>query len=1200
MADPIRIQAEDYVSAVDSDLQNKGGAYRNDYGVDLWASKDIGGGYTVGAVAQGESLTYNLTVPTSGTYNIVARVASAYTGPHTLGVALAGQALTTLNFNGTGGWFTWANTAPKAVTLTAGTYPLRLDILSNTEYNINYIDLIPASPPPPAPALGTGTGLLGEYFNNSNFTAPILTRTDATVNFDWGTGSPNSAIGADTFSVRWSGQVQPLYDGTYTFYTTSDDGVRLYVNNQLVINNWTDHSPTENSGTIALKAGQKYDIRLEYYENGGGAVSKLAWSSTPSQPGGPSQTKQIIPTSQLYTSATPPPAPASGTGTGLLGEYFNNSNFTAPILTRTDATVNFDWGGASPDPNIGPDTFSVRWTGQVEAPSTGNFTFYSTADDGVRLYVNNQLIIDRFVDQAPTESSGTIALVAGQRYDIRMEYYENGGGAVAQLAWAGPGIPKQIIPTSQLYTPATPLPPPPTGDLPGLIGQFVPTRNPVLPSGSDTFNPSFNGAVSSQAPLIAEWTRSAQPGDTIVLSGWKFSNLTGSQFGSDTKFLVYGQSQAGNGVLTEAKLQELSGDLATVTLPTTLPKGSDYLIWAQNSSGASRPVLINDAETWWIGPDQATRGQITSVFGRNLSQDGGTSKSNIYIEDSSGNGSWAEVVSVNPYKIDFRVPQSLANGNYKVWVHNGDGGQYGWSTPLILTINNGINYTGPTINVRDFGARGDGSTDDTQAITNAITVASATPMSTVYFPAGTYILGRTIYGSPGFGKDNIRFQGAGKDLTTLKAKNNFNTSQSNPHLYFAYGASKLTFSDMTLDSNSTQFTAGGNEPGNQLSRVLNIRDSSDIQFLNIRIQANGSGQQITPFDIQGSIRVFVKNSDVIGIAGFLGAASQIFIDGSNFFGSDYGGSSLQGFGTKMLSITNSVGRNLDTTDPNRPTWVNGRLWVDTAIWSNSKYQYIGNNTTIDLAPPNTNKVDQNGGEQILWEEPGSGLPLGSVTESSLSSVTFSSVASGIDGSHLLTITGGKGIGQTRQVKSRTNQTVTIDGSWNVQPDATSIFVARRTPSQIVIYKNALDGLPDYASRVTASTGVQPYFGSADLIVDGNSFNELRSGVNQFTGQTNSGVAASNFTIIRNNSFVDLLNGFNAVLDNAPGATQQTYFLGNTIRDNSFTNVQYPAGIYPYPGLTSGGPYANMNIFERNFPVLSPFPENSNVQNTLVL
>lgn len=137
-----------------------------------------------------------------------------------------------------------------------------------------------------------GSGLKGEYFDNQDLTNLKLTRTDSTVNFDWTTGSPDSSIGVDTFSARWTGKVQPRYSQTYTFYTVSDDGVRLWVNNQLIINNWTDHAPTENSGTITLTAGQKYDIRMEYYENGGGAVARLLWSST-------SQVKETVPQSQL-------------------------------------------------------------------------------------------------------------------------------------------------------------------------------------------------------------------------------------------------------------------------------------------------------------------------------------------------------------------------------------------------------------------------------------------------------------------------------------------------------------------------------------------------------------------------------------------------------------------------------------------------------------------------------------------------------------------------------------------------------------------------------------------------------------------------------------------------------------------------------------------------------------------------------------
>jgi len=144
-----------------------------------------------------------------------------------------------------------------------------------------------------ATAVGTGGGLRGLYYNNTDFSGLALSRLDGTVNFDWAGGSPAGSIGADTFSVRWTGQVEPRYSQTYTFYTTTDDGVRLWVNGVLLVDYWAGQAATERSGTIALTAGQKYSIRLDYYENTGNAVAKLMWSSA-------SQVKQIIPQSQLY------------------------------------------------------------------------------------------------------------------------------------------------------------------------------------------------------------------------------------------------------------------------------------------------------------------------------------------------------------------------------------------------------------------------------------------------------------------------------------------------------------------------------------------------------------------------------------------------------------------------------------------------------------------------------------------------------------------------------------------------------------------------------------------------------------------------------------------------------------------------------------------------------------------------------------
>ena len=385
-----------------------------------------------------------------------------------------------------------------------------------------------------------GDGLKGEYFNNKDFTAAVFTRIDRTVNFNYGTGSPDPGMGGNTFSIRWTGQVVPRYSETYTFTTRSDDGVRLYVNNQLLIDQWNDHAPTDHSGTITLQAGVRYDIKLEYYENGGGAEVALRWASA-------SQASEVVPTSQLYSSPTaggvnqPPvanndtaatirdqatlinvlandtdpdgqplavtgvtnttggtftieanqlrftptpgftgnasatytisdgnegtasatvtvavnPPPPAGNGDGLKGEYFDNRDFTAPAFTRVDPVVNFDFSDGAPAANMGPDTFSIRWTGQVRPQFTETYTFTTTTDDGVRLWVNNQLVIDQWNDHPATDHSGTIALQAGVLYDLRMEYYENGGGASAALSWSSPSRPRQVIPQSQLYSGVT-------------------------------------------------------------------------------------------------------------------------------------------------------------------------------------------------------------------------------------------------------------------------------------------------------------------------------------------------------------------------------------------------------------------------------------------------------------------------------------------------------------------------------------------------------------------------------------------------------------------------------------------------------------------------------------------------------------------------------------------------------------------------
>ena len=117
------------------------------------------------------------------------------------------------------------------------------------------------------------------------------------VNFGWANNSPGPGISPDQFSVRWIGMVEAPSTGNYRFQTASNDGVRLWVNGVLVIDNWIGHATVNNNtGAIALTKNQRYVIKMEYYDNAGTAVARLRWQK-PSQTG-----YTAIPASRLYTN----------------------------------------------------------------------------------------------------------------------------------------------------------------------------------------------------------------------------------------------------------------------------------------------------------------------------------------------------------------------------------------------------------------------------------------------------------------------------------------------------------------------------------------------------------------------------------------------------------------------------------------------------------------------------------------------------------------------------------------------------------------------------------------------------------------------------------------------------------------------------------------------------------------------------------
>lgn len=532
-------------------------------------------------------------------------------------------------------------------------------------------------------AAGNGSGLKAEYYNDTDFSELRFIRLDETVNFNWGGEKPDPLLNRDDFSVRWSGKVTANYSEVYTFHTETHGGGRLWVDGQLLFEEWDKKGMVKQNASVSITAGQTYDIVMEFMDDSGSAQARLYWSSL-------SQIKQIIPRSQLNPPYIPePPAniqlsesstammlswdavegasgydveadgvvigngtnttfvhdnlapnsdhvyrvrakvpeiagnwssplagttklgvpgnvaamvedyaitvswdtvsgaagydieadgkvidngaatayvhtglmpdtehtyrvrakngasagdwtelvvrtvlptipgniqtditstsitlmwdevpnatgydieidgavvgngsgrsyvhdglkpntmhmyriraiksngpgewsvyvtattfPEPGTGTGLTGEYYAGEHLTELKTARVDRQINFQWDNSAPAEGVDNDTFSVRWTGQIEPRFSEDYTFTAEAHGGIRLWIDGTLLADDWQAHNMSTQSAAVQLQAGKKYDIQMEYREVNGEAEAHLYWESDSQPREAVPQSQLY-----------------------------------------------------------------------------------------------------------------------------------------------------------------------------------------------------------------------------------------------------------------------------------------------------------------------------------------------------------------------------------------------------------------------------------------------------------------------------------------------------------------------------------------------------------------------------------------------------------------------------------------------------------------------------------------------------------------------------------------------------------------------------
>ena len=143
-----------------------------------------------------------------------------------------------------------------------------------------------------------------------------------------------------------------------------------------------------------------------------------------------------------------------GNGNGLKGEYYNDTNFSNLVFTRVDPYIVFqEWANLGVHHKIPGTKYSIRWTGQVMAQFSEAYTFQLNAGGGNRLWVDGKLIIDKFQEVYPGSfNSSAINLVAGQKYDIKLEYFNSDDRSLMELLWSSASTPQEYVPLSQLYS----------------------------------------------------------------------------------------------------------------------------------------------------------------------------------------------------------------------------------------------------------------------------------------------------------------------------------------------------------------------------------------------------------------------------------------------------------------------------------------------------------------------------------------------------------------------------------------------------------------------------------------------------------------------------------------------------------------------------------------------------------------------------
>ena len=335
-----------------------------------------------------------------------------------VGTLAYGQSCPVIGRDTFSGW--WLLQCPSGVT--GWVSPDLVNIVGDPNGVPLYTVSAPAPSQPTPTPIPSVTGWNATYFANRDLQgSPVLAQTVPDVNFNWGFGSPGPNVPTDYFSARFQ-RTLTLTPGYYQITLGMDDGARLFIDGQLVLNDWRVGSFRQVS-TIRYIDGSAHAYQVDYFEDTGQASVQLTFiTSAPPQPQNP----------------TPSPGAWTVPQNQWLAQYFNNTDLAGgPVFLqyapRGAYPLDLDWGYGSPAPNVNVDYFSGRFEG-IFFFDAGDYQFFARSDDGVRIYIDNLLIVDAWWDGFK-EQSNVFRQLGGGNHTVRVDFYERAGTAFIRTWW---------------------------------------------------------------------------------------------------------------------------------------------------------------------------------------------------------------------------------------------------------------------------------------------------------------------------------------------------------------------------------------------------------------------------------------------------------------------------------------------------------------------------------------------------------------------------------------------------------------------------------------------------------------------------------------------------------------------------------------------------------------------------------------------